>query len=125
MFTVIVILGLAWLIIYPIWYSKHEKNQERIERSTTNTKVEDYLWLIRLLKSKGFNLKEKSGLNTPHVILTFEGQNGKIVSIDHDYTALDKHQGKLYLVSGDKRLRTYFFRSDERERDIEQWLGTL
>lgn len=125
MFTVIVILVLAWIIIYPIWYSKHEKKQERIERSTTNTKVEDYLWLIRLLKSKGFNLKEKSGLNTPHVVLTFEGPNGKVVSIEHDYTVLDKHQGKLYLTAGDKKLRTYFFSSESRIKEIEEWLGTL
>ena len=125
MFTVIVILVLAWIIIYPIWFSKHEKKQERIERSKTNTKVEDYLWLIRLLKSKGFNLKEKSGLNTPHVVLTFEGPNGKVVSIEHDYTVLDKHQGKLYLTSGDKKLRTYFFSSESRIKEIEEWLGTL
>ena len=125
MFTVIVILILAWLIWGPIWIAKHDKKQEHIERSTTKTKVEDYLWLIRLLKSKGFNLKEKLGLNTPHVILTFEGPNGIIVSIEHDYTVLDKHQGKLYLVSGEKKLRTYFYSSESRVKTIEEWLGTL
>lgn len=125
MFTVIVILGLAWLIFSPILYSKHEKKQERKARSTTNTKVEDYLWLIRLLKSKGFNLKEKTGMNTPHVVITFEGPDGKIVSIEHDYTVLDKHQGRLYLTSGDKKLRTYFFSSESRIKEIEEWLNTL
>lgn len=125
MFTIIVIFVLAFLIIYPILHSKQDKKQEKLERSTWKTKVEDYLWIIRILKAKGYNLKDKTGLNTSHVTLNFEGPNGKCVSIDHDYTILDKTQGELYLVSGQKKLRTYFFRTDERQSKIEEWLETI
>ncbi len=125
MISILVIAFLALVIIWPIMSAKREKQEERKQRSNCNTKIEDYLWIIRLLKSKGFNMTRKNGMNTSHVTLTFEGPNNVIVEIDHDYTVLDNTQGKLYLKSGDKKLRTYFFENESRVKEIEDWLCTL
>ena len=116
---IIVILLISWLVL------KRDKKEERIEKSKYNTHVEDYLWLIKLLKSKGFELKDKSGVNTSHVVLKFVGPKSQIVKIEQDYTLLDNDQGKLFLVSGSKKLRTYFYHTKEREKEILAWLDTL
>ena len=119
MIIVLVFLFLAFVILLI------EKNKDKKEKSKYNTKVENYLWIIKLLKSKGFDLKEKTGLNTPHVILVFENPQGKIVRIEQDWTILDDNQGKLFLVSDNDKLQTNIFHSDSRQKEIETWLTKL
>lgn len=120
---VIIIIAIIFLISWFVF--KHDKKQEQVEKSKYETHVEDFLWLIKLLKSNGFELKNKSGINTSHVVLTFENSNHKVVSIEQDYTALDNNQGKLFLVSDNKKMRTYFYHTDDREKEILIWLDTL
>ena len=66
LFLVIIFLIIIWLLF------RHEKNKERKERSKYKTKIENYLWIIRILTSKGYTFKDKTGLNTSHVVLTFQ-----------------------------------------------------
>ena len=114
------------IICIVIWlFHKIETKQEKLEKSKWNTQVEDYLWIIKLLKSKGFVMKKKKGLNTNHVTITFENSRGIIVSIDHNYAVLDNNQGKIFLVSGRKKIETNFWHNKERQDAIEKWLKSL
>ena len=81
------------------------------------------LGIIKILKSNGFNLKEKTGLNSPHVVLVFENSQKKIVKIEQDWTILDDNQGKLFLVSGCNKLQINYCRQTKEE--IETWLTKL
>ena len=125
MLTVLFILFLAFIIIFPIVDNKREKRKNREEKSKNKTKVENYLWLIKLLKSNGYNLKDKTGINTSHAVLEFENSQGKIIKIEQDYTILDDNQGKLFLISGNKKIQTYFYPSENMQKDIETWVIQL
>lgn len=119
----LILVVLILILVYV--FNKRETKKSKIEKSCHKTRVEDYLWLIRLLKSNGFDFKEKTGLNTPHIILSFENPQGIVVKIEQDYTLLDDNQGKLFLVSGNNKMQTYFFHNETRQKEIESWLTTL
>ena len=96
--------------------------------SKTSTKVEDYLWVIKILKRFDYTLKSREGLNTKHLVLVFENPAGRTITLEQNN--IDKSssdQGKGFLISGDKKLeiqRHYYDEKCESE-EVEAWLKTI
>jgi len=96
--------------------------------SKTSTKVEDYLWVIKILKRFDYTLKSREGLNTTHLVLVFENPAGRTITLEQNN--IDKSssdQGKGFLISGDNKLeiQRHYYAEECESEEVEAWLKTI
>lgn len=135
---VLLIITVILAIVFFVWIMNTTANaaQKRKNKiaaefrkeniSKTNTRIENYLWIIKILKKYNYTIKEREGFNTTHLILSFQNPKGRTVILEQNNE--DKNspeQGVCFLKSGDSKIQVNRNSELEETPKIESWLKTI